>query len=57
MKVSTRNRYYCHQMLSCGKADPKNRRVDVPYQNAHSLCKYAERLRDVYHYSIQTIIN
>lgn len=57
MKVSTYNRYYCHRMLSCGTADSKHRRVDVAYQNANNLCKYAKRLRDVYHYSIQTTIN
>lgn len=55
MKTNKNNRYYCHRRNQTGRLIVRERRIEIPYTE-NKLCKYAERLRDVYGYSIQIII-
>lgn len=55
MKKSKNNRYYCHRRNQTGRLIVRERRIEIPYTKTE-LCKYAQRLRDVYGYSIQTIL-
>lgn len=55
MKKSKNNRYYCHRRLRNGKLIVRSRTIEIPYTE-NWVCKYGRRLRDVYGYSIQTIL-
>lgn len=55
MRKSKNNRYYYHRRNQTGRLIVRERRIEIAYTE-NKLCKYAERLRDVYGYSIQITI-
>lgn len=51
--INNNNRYYCHRRQKTGKLIPRQRVVFLNYSEKEQIDKYAQRLRDVYGYSIQ----
>lgn len=54
--INNNNRYYCHRRLRTGKVVAKKKTIYLPVSQHERIDKYAARLKNVYGYSIQLII-
>lgn len=56
MKVNNNNRYYCHRRMRTGKLLAKKKTIYLSASQHEQIDKYAHRLKSVYGYAIQLII-
>jgi len=54
--INKNNKYYCHRRLRTGKLCAKKKTIYLPASKHDQIDKYAHRLRSVYGYAIQLII-